>query len=273
MHLKKQLFLISYLLSLISVFIGCSVDYHFKKAEELRENGKFTEAVERYISIIEKNPESPRIPEAIYRIADLYRQNLENNSEAKKNYRRIINDYPSTEWAKYAKKAMLEIADYHPLFKKAKWVEVDSASYGKYMRAVDEVVSSQNGIFLIKRNLYTRGRIVSSFSKYYKKTKSGVYETDKTGKIIKTILVLPVEIGKKWTTGKIEYTIVSNKENIKVTAGEFSDCIKIKKQLAGASSWSYEYYAPEVGRILLTQSSGSKEKRITELKEFSIPPE
>lgn len=260
-------------ITLYTVLTGCTADYHFKKAEKLRETGKFADAADKYMSIAEKNPGHSRVPEALYKTAEIYQQNLENDSEAKKIYRRIIKNYPSTEWAGYAKEAMAELADYYPLDEKAKWVEVDSASGGSYMRAVNEVASMQNGVFLITRQLYAREKFVSSFKKYFKKTKNGIYETEMNGGIIKTLLILPPEPGRSWTGGGVRYTVVSDKENVTVIAGKFSNCIKIKKQLIGTASWSYEYYAPEVGEILLTQSSGADEKRISELKEFSIPTE
>jgi len=168
---------------------------------------------------------------------------------------------------------MLEIADYFPLVKFAKWVEVDSDTSGKYMTAKNEIIGMSGDIFEMTRNLYTRCNFISGFRKYYKKTENGFYETDKDGKIISTIMLLPVEAGKEWLVGNVKYAIVSKNEEVTVTAGKFSNCVKIKKQLIGAPSWSYEYFAPEVGKILTTQSSGSAEKRITELKEFNIPSE
>ncbi|MDD5686401.1 MAG: tetratricopeptide repeat protein [Elusimicrobia bacterium] len=274
----KKFFLLptSYLLAkglvvscLLTVFLGCSVDYQFKRAETLKDNGKFLEAVKKYESIVEKNPQSIRVPEAFYNIGKIYQQNLENNDEAKIYYKRVINEYSATEWAVQSKELFLEIADYFPLLKGLKWVEVDSETSGKYMLARNEIVAEQNNIYEMTRNLYTRNNFVSSFRKYFKKMPNGLYETDKNGEILTAILLFPLEVNKEWVVGNIKNTIVSKKEEVEVAAGKFSDCIKIKKQLIGTPSWSVEYYAPEVGKILTTQSSGSGEKRITELKEFT----
>ncbi|PIU83109.1 MAG: hypothetical protein COS68_05795 [Elusimicrobia bacterium CG06_land_8_20_14_3_00_38_11] len=254
-------------------FLGCGIDSQFKSAEKLIEKGKFSEAIQKYEKIIEKNPESPRVPESVYGIARIYHKNIGDIVAAKKDYRRVINDYSGSEWAKSSKEALLEIADYFPLVKFAKWVEVDSDTSGKYMTAKNEIIGMSGDIFEMTRNLYTRCNFISGFRKYYKKTENGFYETDKDGKIISTIMLLPVEAGKEWLVGNVKYAIVSKNEEVTVTAGKFSNCVKIKKQLIGAPSWSYEYFAPEVGKILTTQSSGSAEKRITELKEFNIPSE
>ncbi|MBI5573024.1 MAG: tetratricopeptide repeat protein [Elusimicrobia bacterium] len=254
---------------LLTVFTGCGINYQFKSAEKLKEDGKFSEAIQKYEKIIEKNPESPRVPEAVFNIAKIYHQNIENFYEAKKNYRRIINDYSNSEWVEESKSAMLEIADYFPLQKFAKWIEVDSDTSGKYMTAKNEIIGVSGDIFEMTRNLYTRGNFISGFRKYYKKTNDGFYETDKDGKIISTVMLLPVDAGKEWSVGNVKYAIVSKNEEVTVTAGKFSNCVKIKKQIVGTSSWSYEYFAPEVGKILTTQSSGGAEKRITELKEYT----
>ena len=271
-YLRRILFLIFNFSFLIfnCFFIGCGINYQFKSAEKLIENGKFSEAIQKYEKIIEKNPESPRVPEAVYNIAKIYHQNIENIPEAKKNYKRVVDNYPNSNWVENSKSALLELADYFPLVKFAKWIEVDSDTSGKYMTAKNEIIGISDDNFEMMRNLYTRGNLISSFRKYYKKTKDGFYETDKTGKIISTVMLLPVEAGKEWVVGNVKYNIVSKSEEVTVAAGTFSNCVKIKKQLVGAPSWSYEYFAPEVGKILTTQSSGGAEKRITELKEYTI---
>ncbi|MFA5780115.1 MAG: tetratricopeptide repeat protein [Elusimicrobiota bacterium] len=269
----KNLLLFSILYSLFSALTGCGVDYQFKSAEKLKASGKFSEAIQKYEKIIEKNPVHPRVAEAIYSIARIYHQNIENVPEAKKSYKRVVNDYPNSGWVENSKAALLEIADYFPLVKFAKWIEVDSDTFGKYMTAKNEIIAVTDDIFEMTRKLYTRGNFISGFKKYYKKTKAGFYETDKDGKIISTVMLLPVDADKEWLVGNVKYAIVSKSEEVTVAAGKFSNCVKIKKQLIGAPSWSYEYFAPEVGKILTTQSSGSTEIRITELKEINIPSE
>jgi len=270
----KRFFLLSTICYLLSaVFTGCGIDYQFNSAEKLKEAGKFFDAIQKYEKIIRKNPESPKVAEAIYNIARIYHQNLENFYEAKKNYKRVVNNYPNSNWVENSKAALLEIADYLPLVKFAKWIEVDSDTSGSNMTAKNEIIAVTDDIFEMTRNLFVRGKFVSGFKKYYKKTKDGFYETDKGGKVISTVICFPVDAGKEWLVGNVKYTMVSKSEEVTVAAGTFSNCVKIKKQLIGTPSWSYEYFAPEVGKILTTQSSGQTEKRITELKEFYIPVE
>ena len=57
-------------------FLGCGIDSQFKSAEKLIEKGKFSEAIQKYEKIIEKNPESPRVPESVYGIARIYHKNI-----------------------------------------------------------------------------------------------------------------------------------------------------------------------------------------------------
>lgn len=266
----KNLLLFSIFYFLFSALTGCGINYQFKSAGKLKESGKFTEAVQKYEKIIEKNPESPRVAEAIYNIAKIYHQNIENIPEAKKSYKRVVKEYPASVWVEDSKAALLELTDYFPLVKFAKWNEVDSDTSGKYMTAKNEIIAVKDNIFEMTRNLYTRGNLISSFRKYYKKTKDGFYETDRDGKIISTVMLLPVDAGKEWLVGNVKYAIISKMEEVTVAAGKFSNCVKIKKQLIGTPSWSYEYYAPETGKILTTQSAGGAEKRITELKEYTV---
>lgn len=255
------------------LFAGCGINYKFKKAEKLLQNGKFIEAIDKYQSIIDKYPENSRISEVMFIIGRIYQQNIENDKEAKVYYKRVMNSFPETEWAKDARKAWLEIVDYFPLTKKSEWIEVDSDTLGRYMLANNRIIAVKDSVYQIERTLYTKGRYVQGFTKYYKKTKDGVYETNSKGIIIANVFLFPLEINKEWTIGKIRYTVLSKKEHVKVLAGEFNDCLKIKKQLIRSDSWSYEYYAPEIGKILTTQSSGFLEKRITELKKYDIPAE
>ncbi|MEW6558146.1 MAG: tetratricopeptide repeat protein [Elusimicrobiota bacterium] len=275
MKLKNLLPFTFYLLPFTCLFTGCGIDYQFKTAEKLKENGKFVDAITKYQLIVEKKPDNPRIPEALYKIARIYQQNLENIPAAKKYYRQVINNYSTTEWANYAAEAMLEegVVDYFPLIKNSKWIEVDSDTFGRYMTAKNEIVAVDGETCEMTRNLYTKGSSVSSFRKYFKKTKNGIYETAKNGKLIATLLLLPIENNKEWPVGNVKYTVVSKNETVTVLVGKFTNCIKIKKQLVGTASYSNEYYAPEVGKILTTQSAGATEKRITELKEFNIPTE
>ena len=55
---------------------------------------------------------------------------------------------------------------------------------------------------------------------------------------------------------------------MKVRAGEFENCIKVRQAAAGAPSWVYEYYAPWVGRIMTSVAGKNFENRVTELIKY-----
>jgi hypothetical protein len=89
----------------------------------------------------------------------------------------------------------------------------------------------------------------------------------------KTILLWPLTVGTKWVTKNenktFRYEIVATDKNVKVLAGEFSNCVQVRFTIDGFPGTTNEYYAPDVGRILVSISTNEGEKRNTELLSYS----
>ena len=65
---------------------------------------------------------------------------------------------------------------------------------------------------------------------------------------------------------KIFAGMIDKDAAVRVRAGEFLHCVKVREQPEGASpSWKYDYYAPGVGRILTTVAGKGFENPNTEL--------
>lgn len=97
-------------------------------------------------------------------------------------------------------------------------------------------------------------------------------------------LRFPVTEGNNWnmstkignTTLDVTFTIESVSEDVKVPAGAYKDCLKIKQvgsDSAGASVMGYEWFAPKVGIVksLVTIKRKSKEGAIsTETRTYQL---
>ena len=86
------------------------------------------------------------------------------------------------------------------------------------------------------------------------------------------LLSYPLEDGKTWASsgqeGRLEFRVEKTGLKIKVKAGEFSNCVKIRRRAAGGPSWIYEYYAPWTGRVLTAVAGPGFENRVTELLSY-----
>jgi hypothetical protein len=88
------------------------------------------------------------------------------------------------------------------------------------------------------------------------------------------LLKYPFEKGTRWTTrrgGASVIFFIEGTETVKVRAGEFANCLKVREIQAGnESSWKVDYYAPGVGKVLTTLATPSTEKRNTELISYQL---
>lgn len=62
----------------------------FENAEQMRLGNKYTEAIEEYKSIVTKYPQYNNLPEAYFKIANIYMYQLVNMAEAQKFYEELL---------------------------------------------------------------------------------------------------------------------------------------------------------------------------------------
>ena len=131
-----------------------------------------------------------------------------------------------------------------------------------------------------------------TFVELMKKDDSGIYRyAEQKGEQAPPSLVTPIEChlkfpiaeGSSWnmpaklgnSTVNVSLTIESLSEEVKVPAGTFKDCIKIKQvgeNDAGTSVMGYEWYAPKVGVVksLVTIKQKSKEGPKSETRTYQL---
>jgi hypothetical protein len=132
----------------------------------------------------------------------------------------------------------------------------------------------------------------STFIELMKQDETGVYRyAEQKGETAPPSLITPMEChlrfpiteGSSWTmaaklgnsTVNVSLTIESLSDEVKVPAGTFKDCIKIKQvgeNDAGASVMGYEWYAPKVGVVksLVTIKQKSKEGTKSETRTYQL---
>jgi len=132
----------------------------------------------------------------------------------------------------------------------------------------------------------------STFIELMKKDETGIYRyAEQKGENAPPSLITPMEChlrfpvaeGSSWkmatklgnSTVNVSLTIESLSDEVKVPAGTFKDCIKIKQvgeNDGGASVMGYEWYAPKVGVVksIVTIKQKSKEGPKSETRTYQL---
>ena len=259
---------------------GCGPDAQFKQAQKLEKNGYFVEAGFKYQNICQKYPSDRICPEALYRLGQIYQKKLKLYSQAVNYYKKLIEYYPSSQpWADLARAGIFESPDYFPLSKGSFWIEGDSETEGRNMRAEWNCAEVSTGTFSIVKRFYAGSNHVTDIKRFYRKDNFQLKEYLSLGADSYSVaLQYPYDTGKYWQTSrdgrKVIFEIVANNISIKVKAGEFMGCLKVSErnpELPGSAR--FNYYAPDAGWILTTTSaSGGNEHRNTELLSYKIAP-
>jgi VanZ family protein len=260
---------------------GCGAGNELKKAAQLEDGGYLVEAAMKYESVYKRHPGSERAPEALYRLGRLYRDRLKLYSQAGHYFSAVIDKYPgSSSWVNLSKYGLLTSPDYFPLTDKSFWIEGDSQTGGRNMRAEWVCQEISPNVHTIVKRISAGDRLVAQVKRAYRKEDLEVREyADARTERYTVIMSYPFIEGRSWKNlqdGKlISYKIVSRIAAVKVKAGEFANCLKISEESSAApGSVKYNYYAPGVGWILTSvAATGGKEHNNTELLSYRIIPE
>lgn len=270
------------LLSILSALLlsGCGPNYQYNQARKLEKKGYYVDASLKYEKLAKQNPSNPRSPEALYRIGRIYQKKLRLYSQAERYFLKTADSYPNARpWSDMAKRELLNCPDYYPLTNGSFWIEGDSASGGRNMRAEWTCKEISSGTYIITRKISAGSRLVAKIERYFKKENMEFKEytnaSDPNYALIYTYPFLP---GKEWKTIRdgraITCRLIEKDITVKVKAGEFNGCIKISEENPNLpGSRRYNYYAPDVGWILTTTSASGQEFRNTELLSYKIMPE
>jgi hypothetical protein len=173
---------------------------------------------------------------------------------------------------------------YYPLKEGMRWeyLVISNASDTKKLTITNLTPKEVQGKKVTPRKWDLGGNV---FIEFMEKDDSGIYRyAEQVGDKGAPTLVTPKEChlrfpfteGNSWnmatklgnSTMNVTLTLESVSEEVKVPAGTFKDCLKIKQvggNDAGASVMGYEWYAPKVGVVksLVTIKQKSKEGTIS----------
>lgn len=265
------------LLACVLSLSGCGADAEFKRAKGAEAAGRSYEAWQKYQAFAARRPEHARAAEAVFRAGWLAETVLRDCDVAETFYQRVSADYPgSAPWAGLAELQAANCPDYFPLVPGASWVEGDSESGGKNARietSVEAATATANVPFssaVFVRDYYGGNAKFRTTRTLYRKDGATVWEHGPDGAAPRAVLRGPLVEGARWTgdlAGRtFRYEVASTSETVTVRAGTFAGCLLITAKAEGVPGATNEYYAPYVGRILTTFSSGGgNERRNTEL--------
>ena len=251
---------------------SCQTENEFQSASKMERLGRYASAIEKYKKFVEHSPQHALAPEALFRIAEIYRTVLNDSSPAKDYYFQVMNAYPKSSFWDVSRESYYNIPDYFPLKSGLTRLWGDSESRGKYMRTEEVLISktSPDNLFKAQRIVFAGNNKVSEGELFYQKKDGQLREYELDQKTYCVLLKYPMEKGLSWEVQrndqKWNYTIESVGLEVQVQAGVFKNCLKIKQQLEGSAyNYKYEYYAPEVGLILTSVGALKNETRIAEL--------
>jgi hypothetical protein len=251
---------------------GCDT-YHFLAGTWQEDARKPAAALKHYEAFLADRPLDPRSCEVRLRAAEIYR-GFGRCGEARMHWETAVRDFPKeTECRDRAKRSLLSCPDYFPLELGRTWVYVDSESRGKAMRLEWEVrraTVSTSGT--IQSVLYAGNRRNRETLESYEKRDWGVWRADDSGQK-EPFLRYPFGQDQSWSVkrGKaaVDWLVVSTTETVTVSAGRFTDCLKVRElDRRFPKTWRYDYYCPDVGRTKTTIGGRGYENPNTELLRY-----
>ena len=255
---------------------GCDT-YHYLAGTIHEDARRPALALKHYEAFLASRPRDPRSCEMRLRAAELYRLTFGRCQEARRHYEAAARDFPRVNaCVERAKAGLLQCPDYFPLDRGRTWVYVDSDTKGKAMR-LDWEVRRSSGLAggMILTALFAGNKRIKEGAESYLKEDWAVWRAGGGGR--EAILRYPYFEGQTWRgarlTGKtktgVEWRVVSSSAAVKVAAGAFTDCLKVREHdLRYPQTWRYDYYCPDVGRVKTTVGGPGYENPNTELFRF-----
>jgi len=265
MDLKKTL-----LLPIFTGLCACGVNYYYEEAFKLERQGMPLKAADCYKLFAEKNPKDTRAPGALFRAAEIYSRKFGLCGKSQSVFETLLKNYAETPLRPAAMKGLFVCPDYFPVDRPLAWIYGDSATGGANAKQFIRVADWGSGKAYTLTQIYAGKTLIAKQKKFYSFSARDFIETRDGFDTI--VLRYPAEKGLAWVSlsggRKARFTVEAAGIKVKVRAGEFSDCIKVKQQLEGLPSWIYEYYAPWTGKILTSVAGKGFENRVTELLEY-----
>lgn len=247
---------------------GCGSRYG--DGVQLEKQGRLLQAAEEYRAFALRNPADPSAPKALQAAAELYAVKLGLCDRSRPLLERLAREYPAYKLSEEVFRRIFVCPDYFPAATGSKWRYGDSQTLGRNARQLAEIYDQTSRGAVMRNSYYAGDEFVSSQKKIYRFAGTNFMERQDAWDT--RILDYPLAPGKAWTSagpeGKAEFRVEAAGLTVKVKAGEFANCVKIRRRPAGMPSWIFEYYAPWTGRILTSVGGPGYENRVTELIQY-----
>jgi len=254
---------------LLSLFL-CACGPRYDDAAVLERQGRMLAAAEEYGRFALKKPQDPRAPEALLKGARLYAVNLGLCAQSRPLLERLARNYPGFKVPEADFRLIFVCPEYFPAGAGRRWTYGDSQTFGRNARQELAVTGVNSGSAQARYALYAGRELVSRQTRSYHYSGGRFYE--RQGAFDTMILSYPLEKGKAWTSrgqeGPLEFSVEQTGLKVKVKAGEFADCVKIRRRVPGQSSWVFDYYAPWTGKVATAVAGGGYENRVMELTAY-----
>ena len=239
----------------------------YDDAVVLEKQGRLLKAAQKYAAFAQAKPQAPEAPKALVAAAEIYSLKLGLCAESKPLLENLARNYPAFKMPGDVFRRIFICPDYFPVGSGLKWTYGDTETLGRNARQETAVVDHTSHGAALSIAFYAGRTLVNRQKKSYRF--SGLDFVEREDRKDTVLLSYPLNAGKAWTTsgpeGRLEFRVEQAGLRVKVKAGEFEDCVKIRRRVAGQPSWVYEYYAPWKGRVLTSVAGKGFENRIMEL--------
>lgn len=264
-RIAATLFSIFY--SLFSILLSGCTSYYYKEAVKLEKQGLLLKAAMYYEMFAKKHPSDIKAPESLLKSAEIYSKKFHLCHKSRPIYEYILRSYSKSNTVDMANMGLFVCPDYFTLASGKKWVYGDSQTGGENMKQQVHVKGLGTSKAVTRTLIFAGENLVQKLDKIY--LFSGLEFIERQSGFDTIILKYPITQGTEWISKNPKQSVKFKVERVgvkvQVRAGEFADCIKIKQQVEGISSWVYDYYAPWVGKVLVTVAGPGYENRVMEL--------
>lgn len=244
---------------------GCAPRYD--DAVVLEKQGRLLKAAQKYAAFAKARPQAPETPQALMAAAEIYSLKLGLCAESKPLLENLARNYHEFKMPEDVFRRIFICPDYFPVGPGLKWVYGDTETLGKNARQVTEVVDHTSRGAALNIAFYAGNTLVNKQKMDFRF--NGLDFVVRQDRKDTVLFRYPLNAGDTWETagqeGRLEFRVEQAGVKVKVKAGEFEDCVKIRRRVAGQVSWVYEYYAPWKGRVLTSVAGKGYENRIMEL--------
>jgi hypothetical protein len=253
---------------LTALFQACSPKQ--QEGALLEKQGRRLQAAQAYAAYASAAPADAGAPAALHRAAVLYVRKLGLCAEARPLLEKVARDYPAYKLPPEDYRLIYICPDYFPLSAARSWTYGDTQTYGRNARQEVRLSPRDGGAGEAHYTLYAGRQLVSRTSRGYRYAGRSLVE--RQGGHETVVLKYPLEKGVKWTTrgpeGRLEFLVEAADIPVKVKAGAFKGCVKVRRRAAGQESWLAEYYAPWAGKLLTAVAGPGYENRVMELTAY-----